>query len=179
VAPGAATAYVNRAVGTTLKAVATAPTTRGPFLYQALAPAGVRADTVAHTNAVAGTNVAGTAISAIIVPATAAGSTAPAGDGLHAITSINRSNDTATVVTTAAHGLAANAFINVTGANEAEYNGPAVVMVVDSARGFKYRLTGTPATPATGAAGWRSGTNDFTRPYILDLIDRKPALTQP
>lgn len=177
VAPGTMTGYVNRAVGATLKAVATAPASRAPFLFQALAPAGVVG--TATVNPVAGTNVAGSAISAVIVPASAAGSAAPAGDGFHAIASINLSNDTATVVTTAVHGLAANAFINITGANETEYNGPALVLVVDSTKGFKYRLAGTPATPATGTIGWRSGTNDFTRPYILYLIDRKPAFTAP
>ena len=177
VAPGAVTAYTNLAVNTAYKAVATAPASRTPFLFQALAPAGVRGDSV--TEPVAGTNVAGTAISAVVVPASVTGSSAPAGDALKTITSLTRSNDTATVVTSAAHGLAVNAFINVYGAVQAEYNGPALVLAVDSTKGFKYRLSGTPITPATGTIGWRSGTNDFTVPYIVFLIDRKPALTAP
>ena len=75
VAVGAVTAYTNFAVSTTLKATATAPATRTPFLFSANAPAGVRGDTL--VNPVAGTNVAGTAISAVIVPRSVAGSTAP------------------------------------------------------------------------------------------------------
>ena len=177
VAPGTVTPYANRAVGATLKAIGTAPGTRGPFLFQALAPAGTVGTTA--SNPVAGTAVAGTAISAVIVPASVAGSTAPAGDALKTITSLTLSNDTATVATSAAHGLAVNAFINVYGADQAEYNGPAVVIAVDSTKGFKYRVAGTPVSPATGTIGWRSGTNDFTRPYVIFLIDKKPALTAP
>ena len=75
VAAGAVTAYTNFAVSTTLKATATAPATRTPFLFSANAPAGVRGDTL--VNPVAGTNVAGTAISAVIVPASVVGSRAP------------------------------------------------------------------------------------------------------
>lgn len=75
VAVGAVTAYTNFAVSTTLKATATAPATRTPFLFSANAPAGVRGDTL--LNPVAGTNVAGTAISAVIVPASVVGSRAP------------------------------------------------------------------------------------------------------
>lgn len=177
VAAGALTPYANRAVGGTLKAIVTAPNTRAPYLFQALAPAGVVGTTTA--NPVAGTAVAGTAITAVIVPASVAGSAAPVGDSLHTISGITRSNDTATVVTARPHGLAVNAFINITGANEAAYNGPAVVLAVDSTRGFKYRVSGAPATPATGAPGWRSATNDFTRPYVIFMIDKKPALTAP
>ncbi len=177
VAAGAVTAYQDLAIGTNLKAVATAPGTRRPFLFQALAASGVRGDTI--TMPIAGTNVAGTAISAVVVPASVAGSSAPAGDALKTITSMTRSNDTVTVATAANHGLAANAFINVYGANQPEYNGPALVLAVDSTKGFKYRITGTPATPATGTLGWRSGTNDFTVPYIIFLIDKKPVSLAP
>ena len=70
------TAYTNFAVSATLKAIATAaPNTRTPSLAAANSPPGVRGDTL--VNPVAGTNVAGTAISAIIVPASVVGSTAP------------------------------------------------------------------------------------------------------
>jgi hypothetical protein len=77
VAVGAVTAYTNFAVSGTLMATATAPTTRTPFLYSANAPAGVVGTTT--VNPVAGTLVAGTAISAVIVPASVVGSTAPQG----------------------------------------------------------------------------------------------------
>lgn len=69
------TAYRNFTVSATLKAVTTAPTTRTPFLYSANAPAGVAGTTT--SNPVAGTNVAGSAITAVIVPASVVGSTAP------------------------------------------------------------------------------------------------------
>ncbi len=75
VAPGATTAYANRAVSGTLMAVASAPTTRGPFVFQANAPAGTVGTTT--SNPIAGTAVAGTAISAVVVPASVVGSAAP------------------------------------------------------------------------------------------------------
>lgn len=75
VAPGATTAYVNLAVSGTLMAVATAPATRDPFVFQANAPAGTVGTTT--SNPIAGTAVAGTAISAVVVPASVAGSAAP------------------------------------------------------------------------------------------------------
>jgi hypothetical protein len=75
VAAGAVTAYTNFAVSGALKATATAPATRTPFLFSANAPAGVVGTTT--VNPVAGTLVAGTAISAVIVPASVVGSTAP------------------------------------------------------------------------------------------------------
>ena len=76
VAPGAITAYQNLAVNAAYKAVATAPpATRTPFLFFANAPAGVVGTTT--VNPIAGTFVAGTAISAVIVPASVVGSTAP------------------------------------------------------------------------------------------------------
>jgi len=67
VAVGAVTAYTNFAVNAALKATATAPATRTPFLFSANAPAGVVGTTT--VNPVAGTLVAGTAISAVVVPA--------------------------------------------------------------------------------------------------------------
>jgi hypothetical protein len=177
VAPGARTGYTNFAVSGAYKAVITAPASRTPFLFQALAPAG--AVGTATTNPVAGTAVAGTAVSAVIVPASVSGSQAPSGDTFHGFTSVTLSNDTVTVVTSANHGLAVNGFFNVSGANEAEYNGPHTVLAVDSTKGFKYRIVGTPTSPATGTVGFRSATNDFTLPYVIFLIDRQPALSAP
>ena len=69
------TAYTNFAVSGTLKATATAPATRTPFLFTANAPAGVVGTLT--INPVAGTLVAGSAISAVIVPASVVGSLAP------------------------------------------------------------------------------------------------------
>jgi hypothetical protein len=177
VAVGATTAYTNFAVSGTYKATATAPTTRTPILFSAGAPAGEVG--TATLNPVAGTLVAGSAISAVIVPASVTGSRAPAAEALRTTASLVRSNDTVTVTTSASHGRAVNDFINVTGANETEYNGPAVIIAVPTATSFRYLVSGTPASPATGTVGYRLAANDYTRPYIIFMIDRKPVLTAP
>jgi hypothetical protein len=75
VAVGAQTSYVNVAAGATMKAVVTAPGTRTPFLFSANAPAGVVG--TATDNPIAGSNVASTAISVVLVSPSVAGSAAP------------------------------------------------------------------------------------------------------
>jgi len=75
VAVGGQTSYVNVAVGTTMKAVVTAPGTRTPFLFSANAPAGTVG--TATVNPIAGSAVASTAISVVLVPRSVAGSAAP------------------------------------------------------------------------------------------------------
>lgn len=75
VAVGATTVYRNVAVGATMKAVVSAPGTRTPFLFSANAPAGVVGTTT--LNPVAGSAVAGTAISVVLVSPSAVGSAAP------------------------------------------------------------------------------------------------------
>lgn len=84
---GAVTNYANFAVSGTLKATATAPATRTPFLFANNAPAGVVGTT--YINPVAGTLVAGTAISAVIVPPS----------GMRSTQSVTRSTDSALVET--------------------------------------------------------------------------------
>ncbi len=66
-----------------------------------------------------------------------------------AITSITRSSSTATVTTTAVHGLATNDKVVIRGANENEYNGIHQITVTGTST-FTYTVSGTPATPATG-----------------------------
>lgn len=83
------------------------------------------------------------------------------------ITSITRSGSTATASKTA-HGFRDGAVLLHAGADQAEYNVKAKITVVD-ANTYTYPVSGTPATPATGAltakvapAGWSkvfSGTN--------------------
>ncbi len=66
-----------------------------------------------------------------------------------AITSITRSGSTATVTTTAAHGLATNDKVVIRSANQNEYNGIQTITVTGAST-FTYTVSGTPATPATG-----------------------------
>jgi len=67
------TNYVNIAVGPTMQAIATTPGARGTvFLAAANVPAGVAG--TATVNPVAGSNIAGTAISVVLVPPSVAGS---------------------------------------------------------------------------------------------------------
>jgi len=75
VAPGTVTAYTAVAVNAALKATMSAPATRSPFLVTTWAPAGVVGTVI--LNPVGGTAVAGTTLSAIIVPASVVGSVAP------------------------------------------------------------------------------------------------------
>jgi hypothetical protein len=72
------------------------------------------------------------------------------GDGVQrAVTSINRTGSTATLVTTAAHGFTTGQSVRVAGANQAEYNGVHVITVLDADE-FTFSVSGSPATPATG-----------------------------
>jgi hypothetical protein len=75
VAPGAITAYTNLAVSTSYRGLLSAPAARSTFLASTYAPAG--AVGTATVNPVAGTAVAGTAISAVIVPPSVTGTPAP------------------------------------------------------------------------------------------------------
>ncbi len=71
-----------------------------------------------------------------------------------AVTSITRASQTATVTTTAPHGLASNDWALMAGATQPEYNG-VFQITVTGASTFTYTVTGTPATPATGTITWR------------------------
>jgi hypothetical protein len=65
------------------------------------------------------------------------------------ISSINRSGNTATVVTSAAHGLSTSNLVKITGANEINYNQVFVVTVINTTT-FTFTVLNEPATPATG-----------------------------
>lgn len=68
-----------------------------------------------------------------------------------AIASITYSGLTATVTTSVAHGLASNAIVTISGANESAYNLASVPINVLSETSFTYDLLTTPsASPATG-----------------------------
>jgi len=65
------------------------------------------------------------------------------------IVSINRAGNTATVVTSATHGLSTSNLVKITGANEINYNQVFVVTVIDATT-FTFAVLNEPATPATG-----------------------------
>jgi uncharacterized phage protein gp47/JayE len=66
-----------------------------------------------------------------------------------AITSITRSGSIATVTTTAAHGLENCMAVTISGADQADYNITARVLVLSTTT-FCYVVSNTPTTPATG-----------------------------
>lgn len=65
------------------------------------------------------------------------------------VSSLTRSGQTATAVTSSDHNLASNLDVIISGANESEYNGTFTITVTDTDT-FTYTVTGTPSTPATG-----------------------------
>lgn len=88
------------------------------------------------------------------------------------ITSITRSGDTATVTSTAVHGLITNDYVTIAGANETDYNGKYQITYVDTTT-FTYAVSNTPTTPATGTLTFTKdnievwGIQEFT-PYTAD-----------
>lgn len=70
-----------------------------------------------------------------------------------AITSITRVSATATVTTSAPHGLTTGDYAFHAGAGQSEYNG-AFPVTVTGASTYTFSVTGTPATPATGTITW-------------------------
>jgi len=65
------------------------------------------------------------------------------------ITSLTRSGSTATVTTTTAHGVTDGQVVQVSGANQSEYNG-SFVMTYVNANTLTYTISVSPASPATG-----------------------------
>lgn len=174
---------------------AAASGTTTPVLFAGVLPSGTRGSATA--NPLAGTYVVGSAITAVIVPRTVAGSTAPGGTAaITSIDSVIRSNDTVTVVRTlaagTAAGVAANDVVTLSGLTQPEYNGAHIVISATAGTSspalrarFRFRISGTPVSPATGAPAFRvaaSGINralDFTTPGIIYLIDQQPPRTAP
>lgn len=71
-----------------------------------------------------------------------------------AITSISRSVNTATVTTTAPHGLATGQWVTVAGATQYDYNIVAQITVTGAST-YTYTVSNTPVTPATGTMTYR------------------------
>lgn len=67
------------------------------------------------------------------------------------VTGITRAGGTATVTTSAAHGLLVGQETVIFGATQTGYNGRAAVLSTPSATTFTYTVSGTPTTPATGS----------------------------
>lgn len=77
-----------------------------------------------------------------------------------AITSITLSGTTATVTATSAHGVNDGDPVLIFNADQTAYNGVFQAQVVSSTV-FTYRVTGNPATPATGALGLAQFTESY------------------
>lgn len=82
-------------------------------------------------------------------------------------TSITRSGSTATVTLPSAVNWQTGSIVTIAGATQAEYNGSHVV-TVSSATQFTFPVTGTPATPATGAITATGGRTTVPGIVYLD-----------
>lgn len=65
------------------------------------------------------------------------------------VTSITRAGSTATATTSGNHNLETEAFVEISGAVQTEYNGQFSIIVLTPTT-FTYQVAGTPVTPATG-----------------------------
>jgi hypothetical protein len=80
------------------------------------------------------------------------------------VSSITRSDSTATVTTGAAHGLSTGDSVSITGADQVDYNVEAVISVVDSTH-FTYTVANSPDTPATGTITATRASAGFDKVY--------------
>lgn len=89
-----------------------------------------------------------------------------------AVTSITRSGTTATVTTTAPHGLAGTSVVLLAGAAQADYVGTFQVTVTDADK-FTFTVSDAAVTPATGTITWAPGAEfpiEVDAQYHLDLL---------
>jgi len=88
------------------------------------------------------------------------------------VTSITRSGTTATVTTSAAHGITTDAIVLIAGATQSAYNGYQTLLS-GSGSTFTFEVAGSPATPATGTItaatarisrgpAWKNGGQNLT-----------------
>ncbi|MBL0422574.1 hypothetical protein JI739_19675 [Ramlibacter sp. AW1] len=73
------------------------------------------------------------------------------GFNLKSVAGVTRDGDTVTVNFATAHGFVPEQIIQVAGCDQADYNGQHRVIWTDT-NSARFKVTGTPATPATGAA---------------------------
>ena len=83
-----------------------------------------------------------------------------------AVTSITRTGSTATVTTTAAHGMSTGDLMVIAGAVETDYNIEAEITVTGAST-YTYEVAGSPATPATGTITFDKGTELFARYGVI------------
>lgn len=69
------------------------------------------------------------------------------------IIKITRSSTTASATTSANHGLLVGDYVVITGAEQGQYNGTQKVLSVPSSKVFTFKVSGSPATPATVKEG--------------------------
>ena len=94
------------------------------------------------------------------------GATPAEADNTKTVTSITRSDSTATA-TIAGHGYANGDWVLIRGATEPEYNGVFVISGVTTDT-FDYTVAGTPATPATGTITAQANYYTYTDPITID-----------
>jgi hypothetical protein len=170
-APGNLSGYVsldttgtNAAAVPGYKLVAVANGTTSPAVFQAVLPLGTRGSST--SNPFAGTSVAGTAITAVILPRSTPASTAPqtaAASVTTNIDSLTRSTDTVTIwrriaaqtatacAAPVAPGASANDVLTVSGLTQPEYNG--VQTVISTTTGATPTLFSQKTLTLTGATG--------------------------
>ena len=85
-----------------------------------------------------------------------------AADNTKAVSAITRSGTTATATCTG-HGYAVNDWVQISGANQPEYDGIFVITSV-TANTFSYTIAGTPASPATGTITAQDNYYTYTGP---------------
>ena len=88
-----------------------------------------------------------------------------AADDTKAVSAITRSGTTATATCTG-HGYAVNDWVQISGANQPEYDGIFVITSV-TANTFSYTITGTPASSATGAITAQDNYYTYTGPVLV------------
>ena len=98
-------------------------------------------------------------------------------DGVGDVTSISRSGTTATVASTAAHGLITGDKVWISGATPTAYNGLVTITVTDSTH-FTYQVLTSPTTPATGTIRYRVDWESFYT-YVYNWIKANPTFFRP
>ncbi len=94
------------------------------------------------------------------------GTTPIEADNTKSVTSITRSDSTATA-TIAGHGYVDGDWVLLQGSTEPEYNGVFVISGV-TADTFDFTVVGTPATPATGTITAQANYYTYTAPLTID-----------
>lgn len=98
-------------------------------------------------------------------------------DGVGDVTSLTRSGTTATVASTAAHGLVTGDKIWISGATPTAYNGLQTITVTDSTH-FTFQIATSPTTPATGTIRYRIDWESMYT-YVYNWIKANPTFFRP